>query len=216
LRKSQSLSLRGWHKRKLIRLENLVNRDKVACIGEKSRNRCNRCGSYRCRVNKVVEDWGRGIMYKRDRKGQRKGLRNSVSCINWLSLTLPSCVLGDCSNCSLCFLMGSKMFSTGFSNFRSFQNWYRSNKGSSNWNLRGNRKGNIGCSRSNRNVCTSNTETIDRVSNIVHSLENSISINILITASGYAKGILGLSLGRVNVLIAEAELAKLILCMELT
>merc|ERR1711892_836756 len=65
------------------------------------------------------------------------------------------------------------------------------------------------------NVGTSYPETIDRISNIVDSLENSISINILITATGYTKSIPGFSLGRVNVFISKAELTKLILSMEL-
>jgi len=112
--------------------------------------------------------------------------------------------------------MSSKMLSTGFSNFWSFHNRYWSNKRSSNWKLRGNRKSYIGGSGSNRNVCTSNTEAIDRVSDIVHSLKNAISINILVATTGHTKSILCLSLGRVNILITKAKLAKLILGMELT
>merc|ERR1719245_1890451 len=81
--------------------------------------------------------------------------------------------------------------------------------------LRGNRKSYIGDSGSNRNICTSNTEAIDRVSDIVHSLKNAISINILVATTGHAKSILCLSLGRVDVLIAKAKLAKFILSMEL-
>jgi len=66
--KRKSFRDRGWYKRKLLRLENLVKWDKVACIREKSRVGYKRCGSYRCGVDKVIEDRGRGIMYKRDRK----------------------------------------------------------------------------------------------------------------------------------------------------
>jgi len=213
LRKREGFRSRSRYKRKLVGLEDLVNWNKIACI--ESRDRCNRCGSYRDRVNKVVQDRSRGIMYKRNRKSQRKCLRDSISCINWLSLTLFPCFFRNYSNCSLSFSMSSQMLSAGFCNLRSFQNWHWCNKRCCNWNLRGNREGNIGSSRSNRNVCTSNTETIDRVSNIVHSLKNTISINILVTATGNAKSILCLSLGRVDVLIAKAELAKLILSMEL-
>jgi len=111
--------------------------------------------------------------------------------------------------------MGSKMFSTSSSNFRSFQNWHRGNKRFSNGNLWGNRKGYIRDRWSNRDVGTSYTETIDRISNVVDCLKKSISINILVTATGYAKSIPGLSLGRVDVLISKAKLTKLILSMEL-
>jgi len=38
----------------------------------------------------------------------------------------------------------------------------------------------------------------------------------LVAATGNSEGILGLCLGRVDVLVAKAELAKLVLCMELT
>jgi len=213
LRKREGFRSRSRDKRKLVWLEDLVNWDKVACI--KSRDRCNRCGSHWDRVNKVVQDRSRSIMYKRNRKSQRKCLRDSISCINWLSLTLFPCFFRNYSNCSLSFSMSSQMLGTCFCNLRSFQNRHWCNKRSSNWNLRANREGNIGGSRSNGNICTSNTETIDRVSNVVHSLKDTISINILVTTAGNAKSILCLSLGRVDVLIAKAKLAKLILSMEL-
>merc|ERR1719312_1953488 len=118
-------------------------------------------------------------------------------------------------NCSLSFFMGLKVLCTGSSHLRGFNNRDRGNKGLHSRDFRCNRKGNIGDSRSNGNVCSSNTETIDRVSNIVHSLKDTISINILVTTAGNAKSILCLSLGRVDVLIAKAKLTKLILSMEL-
>merc|ERR1719150_1081572 len=223
LRNRKGFRSRSRDKRKLVWLEDLVNWNEIACI--ESRDRCNRCGSYRDRVNKVVQDRSRSIMYKRNRKSQRKCLRDSISGINWLSLTLSisgilsltlfPCFFRNYGNCSLSLSMSSEMLSAGFCNLRSFQNWHWCNKRSSNWNLRGNRKGNIGSSRSYGDVCTNNTETIDRVSNVVDSLKNTISINILVTAAGHAKSILCFSLGRVNVLIAKAELAKFILSMEL-
>merc|ERR1719150_1573911 len=188
LRNRKGFRSRSRDKRKLVWLEDLVNWNEIACI--ESRDGCNRCGSYR------------------DRKSQRKCLRDSISGINRLSLTLSiSCILSltlfpcffrNYSNCSLSLSMSSEMLSAGFCNLGSFQNWYWCNKRSSNWNLRGNRKGNIGSSGSYRNVCTSNTETIDRVRNVVDSLKNTISINILVTTAGHAKSILCLSLGRVN------------------
>jgi len=226
LGKRQSFRLRSWHKRKLVWLEDLVNWEEIACIRDKSRNRCNRSGSHWYWLHKMVKDRSRGIMYNRNRKGQRKCFRKTISCFNWLSFTLSvsslgcftllPCIFSNNSNCSLCFGMRSKMLGTGLRNFWSFHNRYWSNKRSSNWKLRGNRKSYSGGSWSNRNICTSNTEAIDRVSNIVHSLKNAISINILVATAGHAKSILCLSLGRVNVLITKAKLAKLILSMELT
>merc|ERR1719367_2448358 len=69
--------------------------------------------------------------------------------------------------------------------------------------------------RGNWNVSSSNSESIDIISNVVDSLENSIGIHILVTSSGHSKSILSFSLGRVDVLVSKAELSKLILSMEL-
>merc|ERR1719367_1921484 len=69
--------------------------------------------------------------------------------------------------------------------------------------------------RGNWNVGSSNSESIDIISNVVDSLENSIGIHILVTSSSHSKSILSFSLGRVDVLVSKAELSKLILSMEL-
>jgi hypothetical protein len=76
------------------------------------------------------------------------------------------------------------MFSTSSSDLRCFLNWKRSN-----W------KGNSRVSSSHRDVGASNTESIDRISNIMDSLQNSIGIHILIAAMGNTKSILGLHMG---------------------
>jgi len=106
--------------------------------------------------------------------------------------------------------MSSKMFSLGSSNLRSINHSNRSNQRSSSWSS------NWSNFRGNWNICSSNSESIDIISNVVDCLEDSISINILVTSSGHSKSILGFSLGRVDVLISKTELSKLILSMELT
>merc|ERR1712156_850379 len=58
-------------------------------------------------------------------------------------------------------------------------------------------------------------ETVDRVSNIIDSLEDTICIHILIAAAGYSKSILSFRFGRVNIFIAKAKLSKFILSMKL-
>jgi len=88
LGKRQSFRLRSWHKRKLVWLEDLVNWEEIACIRDKSRNRCNRSGSHWYWLDKMVKDRSRGIMYNRNRKGQRKCFRKTISSFNWLSFTL--------------------------------------------------------------------------------------------------------------------------------
>jgi len=111
--------------------------------------------------------------------------------------------------------MSSQMFSTSSSNFRCFNNRDGSRNKRGNRDLRCNWKGNIGISCSNREVGGSNSESIDRVRNVLSGLKDAIGIHILISSSGHSKGIPGLSLGRVDVVIAKAELTKLILSMEL-
>jgi len=59
------------------------------------------------------------------------------------------------------------------------------------------------------------TETVDRVGNVIDSLENSVGINILIGTSGYSVSVTGLCLGSWTSSITERELTKFILGMEL-
>merc|ERR1711878_174455 len=100
--------------------------------------------------------------------------------------------------------MSSKVFSSSSSNFRGLFRGNRGHQGGSSWGYRG-----------HRDVGASHSESIDIISNVVHSLENSIGIHILIASSGHSKGILGLSLGTMDILVSKAELSKLILGMEL-
>jgi hypothetical protein len=68
---------------------------------------------------------------------------------------------------------------------------------------------------SNWEVGGSNSESVDRVSDVVHSLSNSIGINITISSSNVSEGVLALRLGRWTSSIAVTVLAELILGMEL-
>jgi len=141
----------------------------------------------------------------RNRKLKDRGKRNFIISINWLSFSLLHTV-------SLGFSMSSKMFSSSSSHFRCLLRGHRCNQGScsrSNWSSKSNSL------RSNWDVGSSNSESIDVISNVVDSLENSIGIHILVTSSGHSKSILSFSLGRVDVLVSKAELSKLILSMEL-
>merc|ERR1711997_811989 len=104
------------------------------------------------------------------------------------------------------------MFSSSSSHFRCLLRGHWCNQRSCN---RSNLSNNRSSLRSNWDVGSSNSESIDIISNVVDSLENSIGINILVTSSGHSKSILSFSLGRVDVLVSKAELSKLILSMEL-
>merc|ERR1719382_990508 len=52
-----------------------------------------------------------------------------------------------------------------------------------------------GSSSGGREVSSGNSESIDRVSNVVHSLEKTISVNVLVRAGCHSVGIAGLSTG---------------------
>ena len=93
---------------------------------------------------------------------------------------------------SLGFLNGSKMISSGSSHFRCLLR--------SHWCNQRSRSRDNGCHsrsslRCHRDIGSSNSKSIDVISNIVDGLKNSIGINILVTSSGHSKSILGFSLG---------------------
>jgi len=128
--------------------------------------------------------------------------RNLIVSCDRISFTLLSFFI--VSGSSFSSLNSSQMFSTSSSYL-----WCVLHR------KRGNRKDNIRSCRSHRDIGTSNSESVDRVRHIVHSLQYSISVHILVTTMGDTKSILGLNAGRVDILVAKAELAKLILSMEL-
>merc|ERR1712126_358942 len=70
-------------------------------------------------------------------------------------------------------------------------------------------------SASNGEVGTLDTESVDVISDVVDSLDQAVGINRLVGASGHSISVTGLSPGRWTAGMAERELTKLILSMEL-
>merc|ERR1712186_243 len=64
-------------------------------------------------------------------------------------------------------------------------------------------------------VGASNSESVDGVSDIVDSLEKTVSVNVLVRTSGHTVGIAGLSTSRWTASVSERELSELILSVEL-
>merc|ERR1711970_945118 len=58
-------------------------------------------------------------------------------------------------------------------------------------------------------------EAVDIVGDVVHSLDKAVSINVLVGAGGHSVSVAGLSPGRWTSGMAERELTKLILSVEL-
>jgi hypothetical protein len=56
---------------------------------------------------------------------------------------------------------------------------------------------------------------VDVISDVVDSLDQAVGINILVGAGGHSVGVAGLSPGRWTAGMAERELTKLILSVEL-
>merc|ERR1719234_801289 len=70
-------------------------------------------------------------------------------------------------------------------------------------------------SASNGEVGALDPEAVDIVGDVVHSLDEAVGINILVGAGGHAISVAGLSPGRWTSGMAERELTKLILSVEL-
>lgn len=70
-------------------------------------------------------------------------------------------------------------------------------------------------SASNGKVGALDTESVDVISDVVDSLDQAVGINILVGAGGHSVGVAGLSPGRWTAGMAERELTKLILSVEL-
>merc|ERR1719458_1409232 len=112
-------------------------------------------------------------------------------------------------NSSFGLSVGSEVLSTSSCNFWGFEDGNRSHQGKSSgshW---------LSSCHCHWNVCARNPEPVDVIGDVVDCLNNAIRIHILVAAASHSEGILGLCLGRVDVLVAKAELAKFVLCMKL-
>merc|ERR1719205_416608 len=75
--------------------------------------------------------------------------------------------------------------------------------------------GNEASSASNGEVGALDTESVDVISDVVDGLDQAVGINILVGAGVHSVGVAGLSPGRWTAGMAERELTKLILSVEL-
>jgi len=64
-------------------------------------------------------------------------------------------------------------------------------------------------------VRSSHAESVDVIRDVVDSLHKAVRVHVLVGTASHAKSVLCLSFGRVDVLVAEAELTELILSVEL-
>ena len=124
--------------------------------------------------------------------------------------------ISSSSNFSLGSLVGGQMFSTSSSNFRSLHHGDRSDERDSGGDLGGHGKTQRGGSWGYWDVGSSHSEPVNIVSGVVNSLDHVVGIDVLVTSSGHTEGVLSLGPGGVDVLVAEAELAQLVLGVELT
>jgi len=139
---------------------------------------------------------------------------DSISGIDRLSIS--SFPIRTDGNFSLGFFVSSKMLGTSGGNFRSLLHRYGGDKRGRDRNFWSNGKSNCSSSGSYWDIGGGNSESVDIISSVVNCLDHIVGINILVTSSGHSKSVLGLSSGRVDVLVTEAELTQLILSVELT
>jgi hypothetical protein len=119
------------------------------------------------------------------------------------------------SNVSLCFLVSGKMFSTSSSNFRGLNHGDGGNQGDDGGGCGSHGEVGLDQSRSYGDIGSGHSESIDVVSSVVDSLDHIVGINVLVAASGHTESVLGFRSGRVDVLVAKAELTQLVLGVEL-
>jgi hypothetical protein len=119
------------------------------------------------------------------------------------------------SNVSLCFLVSGKMFSTSSSNFRGLNHGEGGNQGDDGGGCGSHREVGLDQSRSYGDVGSGHSESVDVVSSVVDSLHHIVGINILVAASGHTESVFWFRSGRVDVLVAKAELTQLVLGVEL-
>lgn len=129
---------------------------------------------------------GTGIRVRKDSGGSDRG--NFLISIT--PLPLSSLLRGGSSSGGGSLISSSKL-SLGSSNFRSILDSYWEGEVEN-----GSSKGfDSESSRGDREVSSGNSESIDRVSNVVDSLEKTISVDVLVRAGGHSVGIAGLSTG---------------------
>jgi len=76
-------------------------------------------------------------------------------------------------------------------------------------------EGNVKGGNGGGEVGTGHTETVDRVSNVVDGLQDTVGVHILIRSLGNSESVARLSSGRWTTSMTESKLSKLILSMEL-
>jgi len=144
----------------------------------------------------------------RDRGGVDKdrGSGDLVVTLNGLSLALlPLNHSRLDHNSGLGISVSGKVGSAGSSNLRGLGD----REGPSNSsNLRGG-------GHSDRQVGGSNSESVDRVRDVVGGLEDTVGVHVLIATTGHTEGVPGLLLVGVDVLVTKVELAELVLGVEL-
>jgi len=138
------------------------------------------------------------------------GSRDLVVPIDRFSF--PLLPLDHSNNSRLGSIVGSQVFSTGSSNFGGFSH---GDQGCHNRGSGGKRQSNISGSRGYRQVGGGDSESVDIIGHIVDSLKDTVGVNKLVAATGHTQSILRFNPGRVDVLVAKAVLAKLILGVEL-
>jgi len=128
------------------------------------------------------------------------------------------------SGSNLSSLEGSKVGSLGLSDLGGVLDWLGGDSGEDGSNKRlgveggGNQRLGLGHNRdggADWEVGASNSESVDGVSDIVDSLEKTVSVNVLVRTSGHTVGIAGLSTSRWTASVSERELSELILSVEL-
>merc|ERR1712172_478767 len=107
------------------------------------------------------------------------------------------------------------MFSSGSGHFRSLHYGDGGNQGGGHGNLGSHREASLDQSRGYRDAGGGHSESVDVVSSVVNSLHHIVGINVLVAASGHSESVLCFRSGRVDVLVAKAELTKLVLGVEL-
>merc|ERR1719410_2238793 len=159
---------RSWDKGELFRSKHLVHRNKVVEGRSKRSSHRSWGNGGRDGVDNMVEDGGRDIVDKGNWKTKDRSCRNLIISFNGFSFSLL-----HTGSSSSGLSMSSKVFSSSSSNFRGLLRGNRGHQGGSSWGHRGNRESSWGSLRGHRDVGASHSESIDIISNVVHSLENS-------------------------------------------
>merc|ERR1712172_360404 len=164
-------------------------------------------------VSESYWSWNHGGLDQDWRYSEDWSSGNSIAGLNRLSLASFSLSnLSNLSNLRLGGFVSGEMFSPGSGNFRSLHYGDGGNQGGGHGNL-GQTKSSS--SRGYRDVGGGHSESVDVVSSVVDSLHHIVGINVLVAASGHSESVLCFRSGRVDVLVAKAELTELVLSVEL-